>query len=118
MSRVPSSSRRIRNLCLGTAGVSMFFVFSKILGFFALPSNLMMLIGLVGAMLLFTRRKSLGRGLIVLSVMALAAAGWSPLGNRLLASLEDRFPPWSGGGTPDGILVLGGAISPEVSAAR
>ena len=96
----------------------MFFTLSKILGFFALPSNLILLIGLAGAVLFFRRRR-LGQGMIAASLLALAVAGWSPLGNWLMASLEDRFPPWNAaGGAPDGIIVLGGAISPEMSAAR
>src|SRR5205085_2814464 len=33
--------------------------------------------------------------------------------------LEQRFPQWNEtGGPPDGIIVLGGAISPEISQAR
>jgi uncharacterized SAM-binding protein YcdF (DUF218 family) len=94
------------------------FLLSKIVGFFALPSNLMMLIALLGAALLFTRRARLGRGVMMASVLALAVAGWSPLGNWLMAPLEDHFPPWSGAAAPDGIIILGGAISPEVSNAR
>src|SRR5829696_1548858 len=94
------------------------FPLSKILGFFALPSNLLMLIALLGAALLFTRRARLGRGVMLVSMLALAAAGWSPLGNWLMAPLENRFPPWSGAGAPDGVIILGGAISPEVSNGR
>lgn len=97
----------------------MFFALSKVLGFFALPSNLMLLLGLAGAALLITPRKRLGQGLVAASLLALAVAGWSPLGNWLMAALEDRFPPWNPvAGAPDGIIVLGGAISPELSADR
>jgi uncharacterized SAM-binding protein YcdF (DUF218 family) len=96
----------------------VFFPVSKILGFFTLPSNLMMLIGLIGATLLFTRRHQLGKGMMAASLLAFAAAGWSPLGNWLIAPLENRFPAWQGAGAPDGIIVLGGAISPELSKAR
>lgn len=98
---------------------SMFFTFSKILGFFALPSNIMMLIGLAGLILLRTRRRRLGQGFIAASLVALAVAGWSPLGNWLMASLEDRFPAWNTAvEAPDGIIVLGGSISGELSAVR
>ena len=45
--------------------------------------------------------------------------GLSPIGNALIIPLEERFPPWDAArGAPDGIIVLGGAISPDVSAAR
>ena len=37
----------------------------------------------------------------------------------LILPLEDRFPPWNPAqGPPDGIVVLGGAISPGLSLAR
>jgi uncharacterized SAM-binding protein YcdF (DUF218 family) len=99
----------------------MFFPLSKIFGFVALPSNLMMLVGLIGAALLFTRRKRLGQGMMIASLLMLAIAGWSPLGNWLMAPLEDRFSAGRGAGAQDsvnGIIILGGAISPEVSGAR
>jgi uncharacterized SAM-binding protein YcdF (DUF218 family) len=97
----------------------MFFVLSKTLGFFALPSNLFIAIGLVGIVLLCTRYTRLGSWLVVTSLVLIAIAGLSPLGNALMLPLEQRFPPWdSSRGAPDGIIVLGGAISPDVSAAR
>src|SRR6516162_1643799 len=97
----------------------MFFILSKTLGFFALPSNLMIGFGLAGLLLLPTRLARLGARLMAASLVALAIAGLSPLGNALILPLEGRFPPWDAGrGPPDGIVVLGGAISPDVSAAR
>ncbi len=97
----------------------MFFVLSKVLGFFALPSNLVISLGLVGVVLLATRFSRAGRGLVVASLLLLAIFGLSPIGNTLIVPLEDRFPRWTGaGGDPDGIVVLGGAVTPEVSAAR
>jgi len=97
----------------------MFFILSKVFGFFALPSNLLIAIGLLGLVLLLTRFTRLARWLVVTSLALLAFAGWSPLGNVLLLPLEQRFPPWdTSRGPPDGIVVLGGAISPDVSAAR
>jgi uncharacterized SAM-binding protein YcdF (DUF218 family) len=97
----------------------VFFVLSKVLGFFALPSNFLITIGLVGLVLLCTRFTRLASWLIVTSVVLLAVAGLSPLGNALIVPLEQRFPPWDPShGAPDGIVVLGGALSPEISAAR
>jgi len=97
----------------------MFFILSKVLGFFAAPSNLVVGLGLLGTVLLGTRLALLGRCLIVVSLIALAVLGLSPLGNALILPLEQRFPAWDDkGGAPDGIIVLGGAITPEVSAAR
>jgi uncharacterized SAM-binding protein YcdF (DUF218 family) len=97
----------------------MFFVFSKTFGFFALPSNLLIAIGIVGLILLCTRFTRIASWLIVTSLVLIAVAGLSPLGNVLLLPLEQRFPPWDATrGPPDGIVVLGGSIVPGVSAAR
>jgi len=97
----------------------MFFVLSKTAGFFALPSNLFILIGIAGLVLLCTRVTRLASWLIVTSLVLIAVAGLSPLGYALLLPLEQRFPPWDASrGLPDGIVVLGGSISPDVSAAR
>jgi uncharacterized SAM-binding protein YcdF (DUF218 family) len=97
----------------------MFFPLSKILGFFAIPSNLVIVLGLFGVLLLATRLARIGRHLTIASLIALAVIGFSPLGNALIIPLEQRFPPWDETrGPPDGIVVLGGAITPDVSAAR
>jgi uncharacterized SAM-binding protein YcdF (DUF218 family) len=97
----------------------VFFILSKTLGFFASPSNVFISIGLLGLILLGTRFRRLAGGLLVTSVVLIALAGFSPLGNLLMLPLEARFPPWdSSRGPPDGIVVLGGAIDPDISAAR
>jgi len=97
----------------------MFFLLSKILGFFALPSNLAATIVAIGVALLFTRWRVAGRRLAALGTVMLLVAGFSPLGNALIYPLEERFPPWDASrGAPDGIVVLGGAIGPDISAAR
>jgi uncharacterized SAM-binding protein YcdF (DUF218 family) len=89
----------------------MFFYLSKLLGFFAIPSNLVILIGSVGLLLLPTRFARAGRWLAFVSLIFLAILGLSPIGNALLIPLEDRFPPWDAArGAPDGIIVLGGTI--------
>jgi uncharacterized SAM-binding protein YcdF (DUF218 family) len=97
----------------------MFFTVSKIAGFFAIPSNVVISIGCLGIALLATRRVRAGIWLIAASFIALAILGLSPVGNALMIPLEQRFPPWDAArGPPDGIIVLGGAISPDVSMAR
>ena len=97
----------------------MFFILSKTLGFFAVPSNLLMAVGLVGLALLLTRFRRLASWLIVSSLVLIAFVGYSPLGHMLILPLEDRFPPWNPAqGPPDGIVVLGGAIAPGISLAR
>src|SRR6266540_7484034 len=97
----------------------MFFPLSKVLGFFAIPSNFVICIGILGLLLLPTRFARAGRALAFASLILLAILGLSPLGNALIIPLEERFPRWDASrGAPDGIIVLGGAISPDVSAAR
>jgi len=97
----------------------MFFALSKILGFFAVPSNLLFLIAAAGVVLVFTRFARAGRWLAVLGVVLIGIAGLSPFGNALILPLEQRFPAWDASrGAPDGIVVLGGAIGPAMSAAR
>jgi len=97
----------------------MFFAISKILGFFALPSNLIISLGILGAFLLRTRHARAGWGLVVGSLLLLAVVGFSPIGNIMMLQLEQRFPAWDiSRGEPDGIIVLGGALSPRVSLAR
>jgi uncharacterized SAM-binding protein YcdF (DUF218 family) len=92
----------------------MFFTLSKTLGFFAAPSNLLISIGVLGLILLCTRFTRLASWLIVTSLVLLAVAGFSPLGNAFILPLEERFPPWNPShGAPDGIVVLGGAILSE-----
>ena len=97
----------------------MFFPLSKILGFFAIPSNLVVSIGILGLLLLPTRFARAGRTLALASLIVLAILGFSPVGNALIIPLEERFPRWDATrAAPDGIIVLGGAISPDVSSAR
>jgi uncharacterized SAM-binding protein YcdF (DUF218 family) len=95
----------------------VFFVLSKILGFFAVPSNLLVEVGLIGLVLTGTRLKWIGRWLTAATIILLAIAGVGPLGKALIKPLEDRFPPWDAGrGPPAGIVVLGGAIDPDFAA--
>jgi len=97
----------------------MFFTVSKVAGFFATPSNVVISIGCLGLALLATRRARAGIWLIAASFVALAILGLSPIGNALMIPLEQRFSPWDAArGPPDGIIVLGGAISPDLSFAR
>jgi len=97
----------------------MFFILSKILGFFALPSNLIISLGILGVLLLRTRHARAGWQIVIVSLLLLAAVGFSPIGNVMMLNLEQRFPPWDAArGEPAGIVVLGGALSPEISAAR
>ncbi len=97
----------------------MFFVLSKIVGFFAQPSNILIALGLVGALLMATRFARAGRQFAVASIVLLAVFGLSPLANVLILPLEQRFPPWdTDRGAPHGIVILGGSFDTVVSGAR
>jgi uncharacterized SAM-binding protein YcdF (DUF218 family) len=93
----------------------MFFVISKILGFFALPSNDILTAGLIGLVLMRTKSTArAGRRLAAAAIILLLAFGLLPLGAWLIMPLEERFPPWDAGrGAPDGIVVLGGSTESE-----
>lgn len=97
----------------------MFFVLSKTVGIILMPTNLLVLLGILGVLLLATRFASFGRKLLIASILLIAICGFSPLGNLLLYPLEHRFPPWDGvRGAPDGIVVLGGPIDADLSVAH
>jgi uncharacterized SAM-binding protein YcdF (DUF218 family) len=94
----------------------LFFVLSKTLGVMMLPTNFLLGLSLLGAVLLLTRKARLGRRLIIVSLVLLALCGFTPLGSLLLYALESRFPPWDAShGAPDGIVVLGGPIDADLS---
>src|SRR5205085_10102088 len=97
----------------------MFFVVAQILGFLAFPSNLLILLGFAGALLLTTRFARGGLQCLLASILLLAICAFSPLGNALMLPLEQRFPPWNPArGAPDGIVVLGRAFETTVAPAR
>src|SRR4051812_36145684 len=97
----------------------MFFVLSKVLGFFAVPSNAIAVICVIGAVLAMTRWHRAGRRALAFGLVLLLVFGFSPAATVLLLPLSERFPAWQfDGREPDGIIVLGGAIDSETSAAR
>ena len=97
----------------------MFFVLSKILGFFAYPSNIVIVAGVCGALLVRTRFARTGWRIASASLVLLAIFGFSPAGNALIIPLEGRFPAWDASrGPPDGIVALGGGVTPDVAAAH
>src|SRR5215831_9247572 len=97
----------------------MFFVLSKTVTLLLMPSNLLIVLGLIGLVLMATRWRRAGAVMASASIVLLAVAGFSPLGTVLGQALENRFPPWDQSrGAPDGIVVLGGEISPRLSRER
>jgi uncharacterized SAM-binding protein YcdF (DUF218 family) len=97
----------------------MFFALSKIFGFFSQPSNVIATICAIGALLLLLRRQRAGSLTLTFGILLLLIFGYSPVGNVLMLGLTERFPAWqSDGRDPDGIIILGGAIDQDASAAR
>lgn len=95
------------------------FTVSKFVWFLLEPSTALTLATAIGALMCWTRAVRWGRRLGLLGGVGLLVLGFSPLGTVLLRPLEDRFPPFRDDGRPvAGVLVLGGALQSEVSAAR
>jgi uncharacterized SAM-binding protein YcdF (DUF218 family) len=90
----------------------VFFYLSKIIWFFAGPTNFLVVLGAFGAALLFTRWKRLGRGAASAAALGLLVIGFSPISKLLARPLENRFPQQQleDARPVDGIIVLGGAI--------
>ncbi len=97
----------------------MFFIASKIFWMIASPINLLLFAALVGVLLCYGRRARFGRALALTANLILVAAAILPVGVLLIAPLENRFPqPPPDLPPPEGIIVLGGAINDQASAAR
>jgi uncharacterized SAM-binding protein YcdF (DUF218 family) len=97
----------------------MYFLTSKIIGFFVVPSNFILTLTVCGLLLWGTRFSKSGKRIVIASIILLLIGGATPLGTALLLPLENRFQPWnSSRGAPTGIIVLGGIINPEISVQR
>ena len=97
----------------------MFFYLSKILWLVIAPANLLLLLLLLGAALLFTRFMRAGRRLVLASALGFLVLGILPVGTVMMRVLEDRFPqPPANTSAPAGIIVLGGAVNQQVTRLR
>jgi uncharacterized SAM-binding protein YcdF (DUF218 family) len=89
------------------------FVLSKLVWALLSPLSLLFL-ALLLALLLQRRRPALSRGLLALGLLFIAALGLTPLAHWAVLPLQQRFPiPAQLPARVDGIVVLGGAISPQ-----
>lgn len=98
----------------------MFFPLSKVIFFVITPSNFLILIGVVGAVLLAaTHLRRTATGLVLVSLAGLAIAGFTPLSAWITLPLEDRFPAFADDGGPiAGIIVLGGGVETGATMTR
>nr|WP_205520949.1 YdcF family protein [Propylenella binzhouense] len=83
-----------------------------------MPSNAIAIAIALGLLLCFLGRRRAGLGLALAGTAALFACGLGPVGNLLILPLEERFPQPQLAESPDGIVVLGGAITDVVGGLR
>jgi len=94
----------------------MTFALSKILWPITQPSNLLLLLLVIGLVAWRARDARWGRRLVTAVGLGLAVLGLLPVGSGLLHPLESRFPqPRAMPAKIDGIVVLGGAIQRKLS---
>ncbi|MEJ0095840.1 MAG: ElyC/SanA/YdcF family protein [Methylocella sp.] len=97
----------------------MFFPVSKIFWFIVEPVSFLLILGILGVFLGFTRFTRVGRALAVGAMLALALGLYTPMAVALLRPLENRFPqPPADLPAPAGVIVLGGGLDPLRSEAR
>ena len=97
----------------------MLFIVSKLLWLLLAPSMLLLLLAWLGLLLLFWHRRRAGLACLVVALGALALIAFLPVGEAMLAPLEDRFPEVTAlPADVTGIIVLGGAVETDLSAAR
>lgn len=97
----------------------MFFYLSKIAFFFIQPSNALVALVVLGALMsLRARFQAWGRRFAFLGALGFVICGFSPAANLLILPLEDRFSRPEQLGTYDGVIILGGAVDTVISGAR
>ncbi|CAA7617949.1 YdcF family protein [Magnetospirillum sp. UT-4] len=94
------------------------FVVSKVAGLLLQPINLVLVVLVLAAALSWTRFRRLGRVLATALAVGLGMVAVAPWDAWLLAPIEERFPQPALPARVDGVVVLGGAFDPVVSAAR
>lgn len=99
----------------------MTFILSKVLWGLMQPGNALVLLLALGALLLFSRRDShrrIGRRVTALAALGFVIVMVLPVGTWAIRPLEERFPKPAPPDKVDGIIVLGGALNPPISADR
>ena len=97
----------------------MVFAASKIFWLIAAPGNLLLILLLLGVARLLLTRGRRGTSPVSFVAIALLAIAVLPLAPWLGAPLENRFPPLHAPPAHvDGIVLLGGAVSPRISKER
>ncbi|AWK87002.1 YdcF family protein [Azospirillum thermophilum] len=95
------------------------FALSKLFWMLAMPGNALILMMAAGALLLRSRRwQRAGRRLVTLAALLGLLAGFTAFGPLVALPLENRFPRPELPAHIDGLIVLGGAVNPPITADR
>jgi uncharacterized SAM-binding protein YcdF (DUF218 family) len=94
------------------------FVFSKLAWVLVQPSNLLLLLLILAAVGVLFGYQRFGTWLLCGVTLALVVVTALPIGMWLVIPIENRFPPPALPEQIDGIVMLGGAVEPHVSAIR
>ena len=95
---------------------TVFFLASKIIWALISPDSLIVILGVSAWIAAILKWQRTSRSLLATCALLLVLIGFFPVGEWLIAPLENRFT--SNAALPrevDGIIVLGGAISPRMS---
>jgi uncharacterized SAM-binding protein YcdF (DUF218 family) len=97
----------------------LLFIIEKVLWLLLAPSTVLLVLGLLGLLLVFRHHRRTGLACLSISLGAFALIGFLPVGEALMAPLENRFPAVTTlPADVTGIVVLGGAVETDLSAAR
>lgn len=90
----------------------MLFTLKKYVGGLLLPLPFLLLVmGVAIALLWFTRWQKSARTLLTLSWLTLLLISLQPVADKMLESIESRYPTWRGGEKVSYIVVLGGGYT-------
>jgi uncharacterized SAM-binding protein YcdF (DUF218 family) len=96
----------------------MFFILSKVGGFFIQPLNFVILLLFAGLVATALGRRRLAAAGSTVAFAILALSVWTSLGAMLLNPLEERYPKPAFPQKVDGIVVLGGGFEGAINLAR
>ncbi len=97
----------------------MLFLVEKLLWLLVTPSTVLLALAVIGLVLHILRRRTAALVCLFISIGALTLIAALPIGAAMLAPLENRFPMVETlPANVTGIIVLGGATSPGMTAAR
>ena len=92
----------------------MFYAILQLAGLILRPSTVLLLLSLGGLVLCWAGCRTWGRRALTVGILAMVFVEVLPIGEWALRPLEDRFPPVANPPAHvDGIIVLGGALSPS-----